>query len=319
VSNPADVRPGTGEEPQSAFARVPAGLQTIGGALAWLSGAIAAIGAILYAFGYVASIGYVRMLGLELTELRYDYTFYLQRGGSFFLLLIVEIVPFVFCVLLLVLGVVALWHGLRSWFLNAPVVRRLSQRNVNWRMIVYFGLFLLLALQLSTHLSYPEWMAVSGVLARPDDVSPAASGIRNLIVASNERVLRSQFTYLAVQYVWIGTLLFLAWRVCCTQRRGLLMTAPFALVFVISTIYLALDYGTLMLPAKFQETEVQRNNTTTTMYLVNRMEDRYGLWNPCDRKMEWLPSDQIGKRGDKQTIEHILASARKLCAENRSG
>lgn len=304
---------------QPAAPRALAGFQTIGGAFAWLSGASAGIAVILYAFGYVASLGYARMLGLEIADLRYDYTFYLQRGGGFFLLLIVEIAPFVFGALVVILGAVALWHGLGSWFLNLPVFRRMTGSSVNWRMMAYLGLVILLALQLSTHLSYPEWMAVSGVLTRPEDVSPAALGVRNLIAQNNESLLRGQFTYLAIQYVWIGILLFLAWRVCRVQRWGLLMAAPFALVFVLSTIYLALDYGTLMLPARFQETEVARNNATETMYLLGRLEDRYGLWDPCDRKVEWVPSDQIGRRGEKKTIEEILAASKRLCPENRSG
>lgn len=299
------------------------GMQTVGGALAWLSGAVAGIGAVFYAFGYIASIGYARMLGVEIGELRYDYTFYLQRGGRLFLSLIVETAPYVFCVLVVILGAMAVWQGLRSWLVNARIVQRLIQCGVNWRVVLYTGLFLFLALQLSTHLSYPEWMTVSGVLRGPADMEPAAKTLREWIVSDNGELLRNQFTYLALQHLWIGTLLLLAWRVCCAQRWGVLMMAPFGLVFLMSTVYLALDYGTLMLPTKFQKVEVSRHNETATMYFMNQLEERYGLWNPCAQKIEWISSTDREIKvifREKKTIDHILKSAKELCSANmRSG
>ena len=71
---------------------VPPAVRTLGGTIAWLSGSVAGIGAIFYAFGYLITLANLNMLGLDPLAFRYDPTFYIQRGASFLLLVAIDVV-----------------------------------------------------------------------------------------------------------------------------------------------------------------------------------------------------------------------------------
>ncbi len=86
----------------------------IGAGLAWLSGAVVGLGAVFSAFGFLVVLSYAHMLGVEIRRLRYDYTYYLQCGASFFVSLIVETAGLLFLTLMLVLAVLVIFRGCRG-------------------------------------------------------------------------------------------------------------------------------------------------------------------------------------------------------------
>ncbi len=309
----------TSDNVRSGVPAFPAGFRTLGGAITWLSGAIAGIVAIFYAFGYLATISNLRMLGLEFGSLHYDHTFYVQRGASFLLLSVVETAPYLFFVFSLML--VILFTALGSRLLYQRLAMRLSFPSVTghrgtWQAVAYAGLLLLLALQVSTHLQYPEWMAVSDILRSAGDEGSAGGSIREWILSGNERLLQDQFTYLANQQVLIGALLFFAWRVSRAWRWGVLLTAPFAVVFVISTCYLAIEYGTLALPIKFREALIPDPHPAQAvgaplikMYLLNQIESGSEFWDPHHRRIEWIAIEKPVDFSERRTIRQILSSS----------
>jgi hypothetical protein len=66
-----------------------ASLRTVGSAVAWLSGSLAGIGAIFYAFGYLITLANLDLLGVDLLIFRYDPTTYIHRGSDFLLLSVI--------------------------------------------------------------------------------------------------------------------------------------------------------------------------------------------------------------------------------------
>src|SRR5260370_365051 len=188
----------------------PAGLQTLGSAITWLSGALAGIGAIFYAFGWLATLSNVRMLGLESGSLHYDHLFYVQRGAIFFLYTVVATWRSLLLAIALVLLILYTFLGLRLLYQRSPRLgimqpfRSLTGRPGTWQGIAYAGLLLMLALQLQTRLE-PQGF-VSGILRGAVDEGSAGGSIRELILSGNDLLLRDYFTLLAVQQVWIGAL-----------------------------------------------------------------------------------------------------------------
>jgi hypothetical protein len=288
----------------------PIGIQTIGAAITWLSGAVAGLGAIFYAFGYLASMSSVHLLGVALWSLRYDYTFYIQRGASFFLLLVVDTAGYLLLVLMLVLAILFAFRGSRllyQWLAIRPF-RRFTLHHLDWQGIAYVGLLFLLALQVSTHLSWPEWMDVSGILQSATYEQSAAGPIREWILSGNERSLQNEFTYLATQEVWIGALLLLAWRVSRGRRWAVLRTAPFAVVFVISTVFAAGAYGTLALPVKFLEASIPAEDPSAKLYLLNQIPSGYVFWDCPGRQTRWVPIETRVTFSERRTLRQILQS-----------
>jgi len=305
VAGPSDTTP-------SGARTFAADIQTIGAAIAWLSGAVAGLGAIFYAFGYLASVSYVRMLGLQLSNLHYDHTFYVQRGAGFFLLLVWETAPYLFLVSVLALLILFTFLGLR-WVcqrleISAPF-RRLSGNQIRWLGIAYVTLLLLLGLQVSTHLWDPESIATSGVLQSSPDQESATGAVRALIVSGKEDLLHNQFAYLATQQVWIGALLLLAWSVCRACRWRVLLMAPFAMVFVTSTFYLALQYGVLALPVTFREAAIPAEDPSAKVYLLNQVESGSVFWDPRHRQARWMPIETQVDFSQSRTIKEILGSS----------
>ncbi len=309
---------GAGITPPSGVPAFPAGFQTLGGAITWLSGAAVGIAAIFYAFGYLATLSNLHMLGLERESgnLRYDYLFYVQRGAGFFLLLVLQTVPYLFLVFSLALVILFTFLGSRLLYQRLGMrqpFRSFTGHHAAWQAIAYAGLLLLLALQVSTHLSPPESVAVSNILRSAGDEGSAGGSIREWILSGNEDLLQEQFNYLANQQIWIGALLFFAWSVSRASRWRVLMTAPFALVFVISSFYLAMDYGTLVLPIKFPEAVEHPAQTAgaslAKMYLLNQNESSYVLWDPRDRQIRLVKIETPMDFFESRTLRQILRSS----------
>jgi hypothetical protein len=271
----------------------------LGATIAWLSGAAAGIGAIFYAFGYLITLANLQMLGLDLAALRYDPTFYIGRGAGFVLLSAVyaaqgPLPPLI----LLALGYLIAFLGgplLHKHVWRLAMVqpfRSFTQHQEVWKTLAYPLLLLLLYLQLPNHFWFPEEMSLSGVLYSARDGGPAGDSIWKSIVCGEGDLLQRRFRIFVDQQVWIGVLLLLAWGLNRARRWGALWTAPFVVVFAISTVWLPLEYGKLALLNKFPQALVQFEHPMETaggpviMYLVKQDRERVrtlGRLPPKDR------------------------------------
>jgi hypothetical protein len=292
----------------------PAGIQTIGSFITWLAGAVGGILAIFYAFGYVASTSYVYMLGVDLVDLHYDYLVYVLRGAHFFIAIFDE--PRVIWLLTVssVLAILFIFAGLRRLcrrFAITPPFRRFAWLRPDWQGIAYLCLVLLLAYRVD-YLTDSEAMNVSGLLLSATHGQPTAGSIRDWILSGDRQELRNQFTTRVVNEGLFGAMLFLAWWVSRGRRWPVLRTAPFAVVLLTATVYLAGDYGRLELPVKFKEATIPDDHPMAKLYQLNRTADGYYVfWDCRQRRVRWIPigSERVIVFGNEErTLRQILQS-----------
>ena len=291
-----------------------ASIQMIGAGLAWLSGAVVGLGAVFSAFGFLVALSYAHMLGVEIRSLRYDYTFYVQCGASFFVSLIVETAGLLFLALILVLAVLFIFRGC-SWlyqkFAIQPPFGRLVRYCSDWRGIAYLGLLVLLAIQLPTQLTYPEGMDVSGLLQSAAHEPSAVDPIQRWILFGNEAALLDCFAGLAPRVILVAVLLPLAWFVSRDRSWAVLRTAPFAIVLATSLVFLAREYGTLALPVKFREASMSDEKPLAKLYLLNETERGYVFWVCSQQRARWIPIEKDNSLifvKERRTVEQIIQS-----------
>jgi SAM domain (Sterile alpha motif) len=300
-------------------AAVPVGLRALGGTIAWLFGATAGVGTVLYAFGYLITQANLQMLGVELLDLRYDPALYARRGFEFLQLSAMLVGQVQFWLLL------GLALGFLSWHLIEKASRRLATkqpfrciggRREVWRAIAYMVLLLLLARQLKAHLWFPEDLMVAGVLT---DSAAAISSIRAWILSGKEDLLLERYAILVNQQVVIG-LLLLAWALNRAWRWNALLVAPFAVVFAISLAWLPQEYGKLALSNKFLQALIRyehpaepTSQPALTLYLVNKTDSEFVLWDAHQRKIVWVPSRIVASAeiSESRTLSQIIRSSEK--------
>ena len=314
---------------------VPASVKMLGGTIAWLSGSVAGIAAIFYAFGHLITLANLNMLGLDPLAFRYDFTFYIQRGASFLLLVLIEIaqssVWFYWpLAAMLIIGFYScrlLARRCGGLWTKKPF-RTFTERSQLCRVAAYLGLLSLLAVYLPSHFWFPEQMAISGVLYSTFDgvrviiggiEGRSVSQVREWIVTGNEDRLHDLFSLLVSQQITIGSLLLLSWVVIRRQRWAALMMTPFAVVFVVSTAWLPFEYGKLVLPNRFPEVVIRLQSSESLgmpqpalMYMLNKTDVELVLWDPQRHRVIWFPNRLIASleiTGSRQLSEIIRKSS----------
>jgi hypothetical protein len=341
--------PATPVAAEAPAASALAGLRSLGAALAWLSGSVAGIGAVFYACGYLVTLANLQMLGLDLMAFRYDPASYMQLGGNFAWVSAWYAVqgsygPYV--PLVLVLLIVSLGGRLsgergRRLATTRPF-RSYARHREAWKALAYLLLLVLLGFQLRQHLLFPPDLTVSGVLY-PSPGGSAAGPIREWIVAGKEGLLQERYFILVEQQVVIGVLLVLAWNLYRASRWRTLLTVPFAAVFGISLLYLPLEYGKLALPNKFPQVVIRLDHPgqtagqstagqstagqstagqstagqaapgepTAAMYLLNKTDSEFVLWDPRQRKIVWVPTRTVASAeiSESRTLSEIIKAS----------
>ncbi len=303
---------------------VLAALRTLGATVAWLSGSIAGIGAIFYAFGYLATLANLHLLGLDLLALHYEPTFYIQRGAGFLLLSGMDIGQFWFGLFVAAaLGLLG-WRlvGRRGWRLAShQPIRSLNRHRAVWAVVAYLALLVLLALQLRAHFLFPEDLAVSGVLYPASEGAAASSPIREWILSGKDGLLQDRYAIFVNQQVVIGVLLLLAWALNRAWRWSAFLTAPFAVVFAISLAWLPLVYGKLALPNKFPQALIRYEHLAepasqqpASLYLLNKTDSEFVLWDAQRRKIVWVPSRTVASAEifESRTLSQIIKSSGEI-------
>jgi len=293
----------------------------LGATIAWLSGSLAAISAIFYAFGYLATLANLDMLGLDLLAFHYDPTFYIQRGADGLLLSVTAIGGF-WLWLFVVLAILAAAYELlrvRDWELatRQPFRAIAGHRQVVQALIYLTLLFMLLWLVHVWGLfPSPKDLQVSGILY-PETARAAENPIRGWILAGDQNRLQDRYGIFVAQQAIIGILLAFTLGFTRGWRRRAPAIAPFAIVFTISLAWLPLEYGKVALQPKFSQVLVRFEHSMAapgappvTMYLLNKTDDAFVLWDDRQRKIIWVPSRALASAeiSAKRTLSEIIAS-----------
>jgi len=289
-------------------------------AIGWISGSLAGIGACFYACGYLSEGAYLHLLGATgLISLNHEQ--YVQEGGKFLvetsnIMAQVALDLLLVAVMIVVLGFLLrrtrFRHSLddvKSWF------SRLSESKRSFLRGLSYGILLLILLQVTgielAHFTAP--LNVSDLLFTPanavlNDVKASADAkeIRNSIFAGETAYLNDYFFGLTLSVIKAGVIFLIAWKIVEPWRLRLLLGAPFALAFFLSVLLLPMSYGVLKRPARFPTIVFDSHNKALSsgqgeLYLLDRSNDSFVVWDADHRHVLWLPrtqveSAQIGQR-----------------------
>ena len=316
VAEPASMVPVT------RTASLLASVRTLGSAVAWLSGSLAGIGAIFYAFGYLITLANLDLLGVDLLIFRYDPTTYIHRGSDFLLLSVIIVAKawgsaFVVAVLGFLVSQMPRVREARLW--TKKPFCHIGEHQDLWKALAYLAILALFARELLwAHSAFQEDMAASGVLYPAAGTGAAESRVREWILAGKQGQLYDHYAAFVAQQAIIGALLLAAWGLTRAWRRRVLLTAPFAIGSALALAWLPLEYGKLVLSNKFSQVLVRFEQPTVatsqpppTMYLLNRTDSDFVLWAADQRKIIWVPVRTVisAELSTSQSLSEILQSS----------
>jgi hypothetical protein len=286
----------------------------------WLSGALAGIGAILYACGYLLSTAQLHLLGLS-GLVSYGQERYVEEGGRFLVdvlgllgeILLNLFISLGFVALLLALVLLPLGYFLRHQL--AATRLRWAERLARLRQsgsarATLFGVLLVLLLLGSEdpqRLNAP--LHISNLLFV--QTPPAAGSLSALLLNGERTQLKAIFANSLLMLVKAVVLLLLAWRVAAPWRWRLLLSAPFVLIVLLYTVLLPMLYGVLQrqirLPVISLDSTSADVNAADKLYLLNRTEREFVLWDAHARRVLWLPAAAVRSAQIRQ-VETLFAN-----------
>jgi hypothetical protein len=313
--------------------------------IGWLTSSAAGIAVLLYSCGYLISRAQLHLLGLfGLIDQSNDY--FLQEGAKFFVAVAGDVIGllvfwmFIAGIALLpvvvVLALLALWPGI--W--RQPWLERLErwrewlatslQRHGNLlRSLVLVSLASVLVFYLTMQVNkFTPPLQIANLLYEETPGTSASSQQQQLTRwlvapdATSEQETRGYFRELLLADVEAGVVLALAWYVAAPWRARFWLTMPFILVFTGYTILVPMAYGVLVRPISYAMVSLKMNDKADTtlareLYLLNRSDQGFLLWNPCTRRVLWLPKDGVASA----EVTGIAPLFRKdpKCSVTRSG
>ena len=283
--------------------------------IAWLSGSLAAIAGMLYAFGYLATLSNLHLLGLDPLILSFDPLFYLQRGSRFAL----YVVRLVFKILLdplVVLVVLAVFSLLihRIWR-KRPILQKLEgalkgllRKIGTWNSLLYALLLLVMLLHmLPTYGNLTSILNISDLLFEPAGSGAGAydeetKAIRDALVQEDRSkiasgMLRTKFLFSLFFFLEAALVFYLAWRVASRWQLKILLVSPFALVFVMFLVSLPMIYGIIVLPNEYSTVRIlprdAKSGIEGEFYLLNKTSQAFILWDDRGERIRWLPFEAV--------------------------
>lgn len=274
-------------------------LKTIGVFLGWLSGSLAGIAACFYAFGYLVTLANLHRLGLDVYLFRYDPSFYMSRGASFFLYVTIftVIVSLILLPFAAAIMVTKFWvdgrlaHGDAKTLLNR--LARIANRHAGkWRGLAFVILLVPLAWQLVPRFfDLTQLLLVTDLLYGPAAADPDVSDVQP---AFSQQNLDRKFDTAVLGFLGAGGLLYLAWHMTAPFRLHYLMIAPFLLVFALYGSSLPLIYGVAKILSQFSQISIVRDEgeqggAPESLFLLNKTDQEFLLWDPGRKTVLWLP------------------------------
>lgn len=274
-------------------------------ALGWLSGSLAGIAALFFSCGYLITRAHMNLLGVS-AIFSFTQEQYMLEGARFVADMVDRLarnaLPLLeLTIMLLAAGFLLGQTRLRG--LLEPARLRASDflkcRQTGCRAACY-GLLLLLLFLIKQHLAmFGPPLAVSDLLFLPAAPSGTkGSEIAGYLLSGDRDSLESWYFDLTLCVFKAALLLLLAWRLTQPWRLRLLLTAPFALAFSLSVLLLPMSYGVLKRPVRFPSIVVNSENSMLAsvrgeLFLLDKTEDQFILWEAGTRRVLWLPRDQV--------------------------
>ena len=301
--------------------------KAIAASIGWVTSSFAGISAILYACGYLISRAQLRSLGLSgFLERSPDY--FLQEGANFFVALAIfplrflaelaltGIILLVAAVLLLPLEIYAFRRrerirrfAKRRW---EAVKGRIERRPFFWRTLLFVALLAFLLFHLASYLAdFKPALEVRDLLYR----QPAESDVARWILGGQSARLASHFFVLVWAAAQAGLTLALVWYVTRPMRGRPWLLAPFVFLFMLYVVFLPISYGALMRPTRFPLVVLTPASAVpagvkANLFLLNRNEREFVLWDQRARRVLWLPSQAV-QAAEVKEVRPIFGKPRR--------
>lgn len=288
----------------------PSLFKSIAGFVGWLTTSLAGLGAILYAIGYLIVTAQLHLLGIN-GLVTYSHERYLQEGGNFFISVGPEIITIVlaFIATFIVISVLpgaaifAAHHWFAAWCSRKVTsVRKLCGGVFrHWRVATYVALLLVLFFVCLDPQSFGEPLILSNLLfAQPDPAGATsnAARLRAYLLAGDRVRLAGVFSSYLYFYLLVVCLLAVSWYVVAGWRFKKLSISPFAVVFLLYTIFLPMLYGVLKRPIHFPIATLTADEGAAAgkmdrLFLLSKGEQEIVLFEPVSHRVLWLPVGQV--------------------------
>lgn len=274
--------------------------------LGWLSGSLAGIAALFFSFGYLIKRAHLNLLGIS-ALFSFTEEQYMQEGARFVAemadLLARIALPLLMLAILLLAAGFLIWHT-RVRRLLEPARARATEfiacRQMACRAACYGILLVALLFLIDREISlFGPPLAVSDLLFAPA-AAPGGEGgrIREWLLTGDQSSLDNLYFNLTLSVIKAGLLLLLVWRLAAPWRFRLLLTAPFALAFLLSVLLLPMSYGVLKRPARFPVIAADSDSKMLAtvrgeLFLLDKTTDEFVLWEAATRRVLWVPRDQV--------------------------
>ena len=267
-------------------------LRDIAKFIAWLSGSIAGVGALLYFLGYLVVISHLYRYGIGPLP-GYEHRLYLEHGGRFLLDLLnvhlLHVIMFLSLAAILLLGFATLlrgWAGRHRHRLSGLQygVGRLRERlrTLHGRSLAYgllLVLFLLMTDQALELLRAPLRGAPLLFAEQPAVPDPDAA--------------HAQFELILAFEMIILVFVLLAARLTRSWRRQALGMAPFVVVGLVCLLLLPVSYGALILDLRHHPVTLEPALEGGPHYLLTATDRMLVIWDRERRKLLWVPQGRL--------------------------
>lgn len=300
----------------------------------WLTGALAGVGAILYALGYLVTRAHLNFLGLS--GLFDQNNFFFIQEGAMFLLDIAVILARTLLPIVVVLSIIAAALVAAEYGITQILARRapsLAERANGWKdamlswrehlllcQLLYAALLILFFVHTDTYLDeFNRPLQISNVLYGESGIGTPASSdsktaeLRKWLLEGNEKRTHTYFFNLLFGEVLAGLLLMMAWQVTDGWRWQPMWVSWFVISFIIYSASLPMMYGVLWVSAKypivtFSSPDVTLTRGLGTLYLLSKSDTEFVVWDAQGKRLLWIPKNEV-KWADVRRVGNLFGPA----------
>ena len=286
-------------------------LKLLGTALAWVSGVVAGITAILYALGFAATVAHQRMLGVNWGVIARDPLWYLGAGGQVLVAWLAEAMVVFFVVVVAGECILRLirWLTQRQGRFTRPVASLAGwiDRHVVW-------LVALLAMIVTGFLtaSMTEALAIKNLLLAEPSTTCAANGIAAALLDFDEAALAERSADIAwFSALAVGVGAYAVPRLAAGNGPGLPLLICIA-VAINAVLAVPISHGILKVDTRWQS--VAGDGVAIAAFpeaalrLLGRTPDGIWAWDPDGRAVHLFVTDSFKhlQIGPARTIRELL-------------
>lgn len=301
----------------------------------WLTGALAGVGAILYALGYLVTRAHLNFLGVS--GLFDQSNFFFVQEGAMFLLDISVIAARTLLPIVVVLGVIAAVFSIVGYGIGRILAARdpdLAERVNGWkgaitswhdhlrlRQVLYAGLVVLFFIHTDTYLNeFNRPLQISNVLYS-DNGNLTATGskdqktieLRKALLEGDDQQTHTYFFNLLLGEALAGLLLLVAWHLTDGWRWQPMWVSWFVIVFIVYSASLPMVYGVLWVSAKYpivtlNSPDASLTHDLGTLYLLSKSDTEFVVWDARGKRLLWIPKNEI-KWADVKRVGNLFGPA----------